>query len=82
MYPKIIMMNLVKVNLKLNRKEDIMLASEQHIVKIFMTPNELRGLADKMQKKIDITKIGQSTLVEIINTSDVFRTVQIHFNQR
>ena len=59
-----------------------MLASEQHIVKIFMTPNELRGLADKMQKKIDITKIGQSTLVEIINTSDVFRTVQIHFNQR
>jgi len=72
----------VRVNLKLNRKEDIMLASEQHIVKIFMTPNELRGLADKMQKKIDITKIGQSTLVEIINTSDVFRTVQIHFNQR
>ncbi len=59
-----------------------MIASEQHIIKVFVTPNELRGLADKVQKKIDTTKIGQSTLVEIINTSDVNRSLQIHFNQR
>ncbi len=59
-----------------------MIASEQHIVKIYATPNELRGLADKMQKKMDTTKVGQPTLVEVINTNDVFRTVQIHFNQR
>ncbi len=58
-----------------------MVATEQHIIKVIVTPNELRGLADKMQKKIDTFKKGQPTLVEIINTSDVNRSVQIHHNQ-
>ncbi len=57
-----------------------MVGQEQHIVKIIVTPNELRGLADKVQKKIDAHKVRGATLVEVINTSDVFRTIQIHFS--
>ena len=58
-----------------------MLATEQLIIKLIVTPNDLRGLAEKMQKKIDTFKKGQTTLVEIINTSDVNRSVQVHFSQ-
>ena len=58
-----------------------MLATEQLIMKLIVTPNELRGLADRVQKKMDALKKGQPTLVEVINTSDVNRTVQIHCNQ-
>jgi len=58
-----------------------MLATEQLIIKLIATPNDLRGLADKMQKKIDMYKKGQPTLVEVINTSDVNRIIQVHFTQ-
>ena len=57
-----------------------MIASNLHIVKIIITPNELRGLAELVQKKIDTIKKGEVTLVATINTSDVNSVVQFHIN--
>ena len=57
-----------------------MIASNLHIVKIIITPNELRGLAELTQKKIDTIKKGETTLVATINTSDINKVIQFHTN--